>query len=523
MLVLSCNIKPLPATPNRSKIYDTIHESKILDRKNIPLCVDLDGTVCATDTLQEAVFALIKKRPSTILAMFLWILRGIPEFKKQVAVRITVEPASLPFRDSVIAFVRSERERGRKCFLVTASRQEIGERFAKHLGCFDEVMGSTDKLNLKGPKKADALVARFGEKSFDYVGDHVVDTHVWKHAAGSYVIATSMSLVAAAEKLGNVVQVFEVPRMNLNSLRKAVRAHQWAKNVLVFAPAFLGHRFFETAVLVKSIAAFAGFSLAASSIYIVNDLFDLEADRAHPTKRHRPFASGAIPAFHGVMLSIALLVMSLIVSTILGTGFVAIIGSYLLLTTAYTFWLKSVVIADVMMLACLYTVRLMAGSVATQVVVSPWLLSLSTFFFLSLAFMKRVSELKLVLKKHHIENRGTTIDDLIVKGRDYQTGDLHLITSLGSASGYISVLVFCLYITSTSVQTMYSEPDYLWFACPLLLFWLSRAWMITNRGAMHSDPVAFALTDRTSYIVGALLVFVTMLAMTNPLGISWRH
>jgi len=224
-----------------------------------------------------------------------------------------------------------------------------------------------------------------------------------------------------------------------------------------------------------------------------------------------------------VMLSIALLVMSLIVSTILGTGFVAIIGSYLLLTTAYTFWLKSVVIADVMMLACLYTVRLMAGSVATQVVVSPWLLSLSTFFFLSLAFMKRVSELKLVLKKHHIENRGTTIDDLIVKGRDYQTGDLHLITSLGSASGYISVLVFCLYITSTSVQTMYSEPDYLWFACPLLLFWLSRAWMITNRGAMHSDPVAFALTDRTSYIVGALLVFVTMLAMTNPLGISWRH
>ncbi len=466
---------------------------------------------------------MIKKQPATIFLLFFWMIKGIPEFKRQVAKRITLDPALAPFRDSVVQFVRKEQEKGRKCFLVTASRQDVADRFAKHLGCFDEAMGSTDTLNLKGPNKAKALIARFGEKSFDYVGDHFVDIHVWKHSAGSYVIATSSALVKAAKQLGNVVDVFEVPKLNLHSIRKAIRVHQWAKNVLVFAPAFLGHRLFETAVLVKSLAAFGAFSLAASSIYIVNDLFDLESDRGHPVKRHRPFASGAIPAFHGVIMSACLLALSLLVSTLLGTGFVLVICGYLVLTTAYTFWLKSVVIADVMMLACLYTVRLMAGSIATGIVVSPWLLSLSTFFFLSLAFMKRVSELKLVLRKHHIENRGSSNDDIIVKGRDYQTGDVHLATSLGAASGYISVLVFCLYITSTSVQNMYSEPDYLWFACPLLLYWLSRAWMITNRGAMHSDPVAFALTDRTSYIVGVLLVGIAFLAMSNPLGISWRH
>jgi len=282
---------------------------------------------------------------------------------------------------------------------------------------------------------------------------------------------------------------------------QALRAHQWLKNILVFTPALAAHRFDDA--LVASILAFFSFSLSASSVYILNDLLDLRNDRAHPRKRLRPFAAGRIPIMYGVALFPALLLASLAIGFFLPKEFVLVLAGYFLLSCVYSLGLKRRMLVDVVVLACLYGSRVVAGSAATGVVLSPWLVAFAMFLFFSLALVKRCAE----LSDHLDRGKGDPM------GRGYQLDDLPVLRSMATASGYVSVLVLALYINGDAVFTLYRHPDRLWLNCVLLLFWISRVIMITHRGGMDDDPLVFAASDRLSQLVLLSCAIVTFSAI----------
>ena len=276
---------------------------------------------------------------------------------------------------------------------------------------------------------------------------------------------------------------------------KALRLHQWLKNALIFLPALAAHRL-ELPVIVFAAQAFLSFSLTASAVYVLNDRIDLTADRAHPRKRERPFASGAIPVSHGKWMIAALLIAALALALPLGRDFISVMVLYFAATTTYSFYLKRKLIADICMLAALYTVRILAGGVATNIPLSVWLLAFSMFFFMSLAAIKRQAELV----------DGVASGVVKAQGRGYHVDDLPLVSQMAISSGYVSVMVFALYLNSANVGDLYRNPVLLWGICPVLLYWISRMAMIAHRGMMHDDPVVFAVKDRTSQFCGLLVL-----------------
>jgi 4-hydroxybenzoate polyprenyltransferase/phosphoserine phosphatase len=464
------------------------------------LCVDLDGTLIATDVLAESVAQLLARNPFWAFALLFWLLRGRAYLKQAVAARTTFDAAALPYRPEIVAFLEGERAAGRRLVLATAAHRSVAEAVAAHLGLFAEVVATDAGANLKGARKAAALVAKFGEKGFTYAGDTAVDLEVWAHAAGAVVVGPA-ALESRAAKVTSLERAFVVPAAGLRAWRKALRLHQWLKNLLVFVPAFTAHRLAEPGILPRTLLAFAAFSLCASSVYVANDLADLQADRAHRTKRLRPFAAGTLSIFAGLAAVPILVAASLALSLLVSVQFTAILALYLATTTAYTFRLKRLALVDVLCLAGLYVVRLFAGASAADVPISPWLFAFALFMFLSLALLKRVAELRL---SEPGEQR--------VAGRGYAPGDLDLLRQMGISSGYLAVLVFALYVQSATVASLYRRPELLWLLCPMLLYWVSRAWLLTHRGEMHDDPVVFAARDRVSLVIGALAAVVVVLA-----------
>lgn len=464
-----------------------------------PLCVDLDGTLIKTDSLYESFLRMVKNNPLKIFAAPFWLVMGKAHFKAKISENAQMDASSLPYNEEFLAYLKEERQSGRKLVLATAANSTIANAVSKHLGIFSETFASNDKHNLKGKNKSQLLIEKYGEKQFDYAGDSRADLDVWK-SANQAILVNAASSVRSSVANEMIAKEFGPQRTGLKPYFKAIRVHQWSKNVLIFLPLLLAGGSSSPEVWLSTVLAFISFSLCASSIYIWNDLLDLEADRAHPIKQFRPFAAGTIPIQQGILMAPCLLLLGLLVSLSINTSFIAVIFTYLFITTVYSFYLKKVTIADVITLACLYTVRIFAGGVAAEVPVSHWLLVLSMFLFLSLAFVKRVSELKLLLSRlsrSEIEER-----KISASGRDYSVEDVNLLRSMGTASGYMSILVFALYINSDNVSTLYKHPEYLWLACPLLLYWVSRVWMLTDRGQMHNDPITFAITDKMSYIVG---------------------
>lgn len=281
-----------------------------------------------------------------------------------------------------------------------------------------------------------------------------------------------------------------VPRRSLVVLvAKAVRVHQWAKNALIFAPLVFAHRLGETALVLQALLAFAAFTLVASSVYLVNDLLDLESDRRHPDNRRRPFASGELPLTYGYALTPLLLGGGLALAAFQSWAFFAVVAGYYGITLAYSLKLKRVVLADVMILAFLYAWRVFAGAVATGIDLTHWFLACFGFLFFSLALVKRCSELILTAKHGLAENAR----------RGYLVSDLGQLVNIGTASGYIAVLVLALYISSDVGTKSYKHPELLWLVCPLLLYWVSRMWLMAHRGDMTSDPLVFSLKDKVSW------------------------
>lgn len=464
-----------------------------------PLCVDLDGTLIHTDLLVESALALLGRHPLMLFAMLFWLLRGgKARLKQEIARRIELNAATLPYNHELVAWIR-EQQVQRTTALCTASDTALAERVAAHLGIFDTVIASDGTHNLSGTNKAETLVARYGERGFDYVGNASVDLHVWRRAHAAVVVETGSRLARAVIRTTPVDRTFKAPAFSLRSWAKALRLHQWIKNVLVFLPILAAHRVLNIHALVASVVAFLCFGLCASSVYITNDLLDLGADRLHHRKKKRPFAAGVIPLYQGPLAAALLLIIGFGIALQLSRAFVIVLAGYYVLTTAYSFKLKRVVMLDVVVLAMLYTTRILAGAAAIHVPASFWLLAFSMFIFLSLAMIKRYVELLTAQKAGKMK----------ASGRGYDVGDISLIQSMGSSSGYLAVLVLALYIDSTASSALYRHPHYLWLLCPLLLYWISRTWAIAHRGIMHDDPVVFAVMDKTSRIllvIGGIIV-----------------
>jgi len=474
----------------------------------LPLVVDLDGTLLLTDMLHESSLQLVRDAPWKALALPVWLAGGKATLKRRIAQQVEVPVAHLPYNQPLVTWLREQRATGRRVVLCTASDQALADAIAAHLGCFDAVMASDGATNLAGPAKADALVRAFGERGFDYAGNSRADLPVWRAARAAIVVNASASVARRAEAQGNVQRSFPPASAGLSVWRKALRLHQWMKNLLLFVPLMAAHRLGDGAAWTQLLMAFLAFGLCASSVYLANDLLDLESDRQHPRKRLRPFAAGTLPAWKGVALVPVLAGSSLALAWATAPAFLAWLLVYFATTWAYSLALKRWVLVDCVALAVLYTLRLVAGAAAIAQPLSFWLIACSGFLFLSLAFVKRYAELLVQ------QAAGKTQ----AHGRGYLTSDAPIVQSLGVAAGYTSVVVLALYLNSDAVMTMYRAPGLVWATVPVLAFWVSWMWLRAARGEMHDDPLVFAFKDRASIVAGAVFVLALVAA---ALGWPW--
>jgi 4-hydroxybenzoate polyprenyltransferase/phosphoserine phosphatase len=468
----------------------------VVDNTQVPLVVDLDGTLVHTDMLHETTLQLVRSDPMAALRMPLWWLRGKAFAKQQIAQRTRPDARLLPYDQTLLAWLRAQRQGGRTLVLCTASDAAIAHEVAAHCQLFDEVLASDGKVNLKGEHKAQALVRRFGLKGFDYVGDALADLPVWQAARQGVVANASRATTARAQAAGHITQVFPQRHAGWAPWWQALRVHHWTKNLLLFVALLAAHRLTDLQAWLFLAVAFGAFNLCASAVYIANDLLDLQNDRQHPRKRDRPFASGALSIRQGLLLMPWLAVVAFALAWPVGKAFTAWLAGYLVLTTLYSFWLKRVALIDCLTLACLYMLRVIAGAEAAGVELSFWLLAFSGFLFLSLAFVKRYAELLVVTGDVH-----TTTT---VHGRGYVVADASSIQQFGVASGYGAVLVLALYLDSDAVALLYATPALVWATVPVMLCWISWIWLCASRGQMHDDPLVFAFRDKASLLAAAL-------------------
>ena len=488
-----------------------------------PLCVDLDGTLVKGDTLLDSVIVLARQSPRSLLQLPLWILQGKAAFKRNVTSVVALDVVQLPYNQPLLQYLRQQHAAGREIYLATGADSQLAKRVAAHLGLFTGVLASDGSVNLTGGNKLTAFQQRF-PGGFSYIGNARPDLSLLTHSVHPMVANPSRALRAGLHSAAvQPTRAFTDKAPPMKAWLRAIRLHQWAKNTLIFLPLLLAHVRAAGPVVV-SLLAFLSFGLAASATYIFNDLLDLEADRHHPRKRSRPFAAGDLSPIAGAVTILFFLAASLTIAMLLprvlvalspqflwnGQGiFIEWLVLYAISTVLYSLRLKRMVLVDVMVLACLYTIRILAGSAAAGVMVSPWLAAFSIFFFLSLAFVKRFSELE------SVSLRGESPEMLTVKGRGYRISDLEQLRSFGTASGYASVVVFALYIGNEVAQNLYPHHSRLWLLVPVLLLWLSRLWLKASRGELQEDPVVYAITDKRSLQLGVVVVAIVLSALLH--------
>lgn len=473
------------------------------------IAVDLDGTLTLTDTLHEAALCLLRDAPARVLMLPFWLMKGKAALKARLTQHVELDVATLPYNTEVIDWLVKERTAGRKIVLCTATDERIAVAVSEHLGLFDEVIASDGFTNKAGGNKRDALDEAFGINGWDYAGNSRADLVVWSGARQAIVVNANKTVEQAAAKVASVIQVFPAQSITASHWRKMLRMHQWLKNLLLFVPLLAAHQIGDIKSLLTLFLAFVAFSLCASAVYIANDLIDLESDRKHPRKRNRPFASASIPIKVGVVLAPLLLAVSFALGWVVGTAFFAWLLIYFSATCAYSLWLKRFALVDCLTLAALYTLRIIAGAAAVAVNLSFWLLALSVFLFLSLAFVKRYAELQVQAQAGNSH----------AHGRGYAVSDAPLVQTLGITAGYAAVLVLALYLHGETVATLYQQPELIWAAVPLMLFWVSWVWMKAHRGEMHDDPIVFAIKDRASLVV-ACLIAVSFILATTGVGVG---
>jgi len=487
----------------------------------LPVCVDLDGTLIKSDSLVDSVLVMARQSPLELLRIPGWIAQGKAAFKRHVASAVELDVEHLPYNRPLLEWLRQQAAEGQEIYLATAADRALADRVAAYLGIFRGVLASDGATNLAGGNKLAAFRERFGD-NFCYIGNARPDAEVLAVCQSPMVANPDRALRTAMRRAGtSPVSVFNDRSPKLKSWLKAVRLHQWAKNALIFVPLLLAHAWNTdtfTDTFAGAVAAFFSFGLCASATYIINDLLDIEADRRHPRKRNRPFAAGDLSAISGVVVVVLLMIAAVVLAVALPRiveaapgpyelarpyKFLSWLAIYTATTLTYSLYLKRKLLWDVFVLSGLYTIRILAGSGATGIVVSAWLAGFSVFFFLSLAFVKRFSELE------GLQASGK----MVTNGRGYFVSDLEQLRALGTGAAYAAVVVMTLYINNPESKLLYHHPVRLWLVVPVLLLWLSQIWMLASRGEMHDDPVVFAITDKRSLLLGALMAVVIWWAL----------
>ena len=491
------------STTHPNSIDSEAESNQAMSTATCPVYVDLDDTLISTDMLWESICLLAAQQPFRALSLPIWLLRGKAGFKRAIAQRVSFDPARLPYRSQVLDYLREEKAKGRRLVLATASDGLMAEPIAAHLGFFDAVLASDGEMNLLSEVKLDAIQRDCGGSEFEYLGNSTADIPVWRHAAVAILVQPSAGAVRAAESFEGEVKRFSTDSPGLAPAIKSMRIYQWIKNALLWVPLLLAHQLSNFEKVTQVAIAFACFCSIASATYLLNDLLDIESDRRHERKRMRPFAAGTLPIPTGVALLSCLMLggfgLSFAALPLIATGMLAI---YTVLTITYSLYLKQKLFLDVLVLAGLFTHRVLAGAVAADVRLSPWLLAFCMFMFLSLALLKRYAELLAT------EDIGAESD----ARRAYEVTDAGMIETMGLAAGYMAVLVLCLFVTSDDVSRLYPRPNVLWLIMPPFLYWVSRMWFLARRKILLDDPVLFAATDRVTWLTGVVIVMVAVFA-----------
>ncbi len=466
------------------------------------LFVDLDGTLIKSDLLFECLVPIIKNYFYAIFLAPFWLLKGKAYLKDKFSDLVSINPEILPYNNNVLEYIRKEKENGSKIILATASNIKLAKSISDYLGIFDDVIASSKEENLKGKNKLNKIKLYIKNnninKEFSYLGDSEADVKIFNETNIPIVVGNKNVFNKIKSKNDKTTFVDGENDFSLKKFFKMIRTYQWVKNFLIFLPLILAHKFLDVNLLLKALVAFFSFSFLASSVYIINDIMDVESDRIHPSKKNRPIASGAVKISSALKVAFILMPLSFIISIFLGKEFLFVLLTYFITTSCYSFYLKKIMLVDILILSLLYTVRIFAGGVALNIYLSPWLFMFSLFFFFSLACAKRYSELYAV--------RNNLQDE--IKGRGYQAQDLEQIQIFGSSSGYIAILIFALYIQSDISMKLYKTPSFFWALCPIMLYWISRVWLLSHRGQMTQDPIIFALKDKVSYVVLILSIII---------------
>ncbi|MDO8306350.1 UbiA family prenyltransferase [Herminiimonas sp.] len=494
---------PHPSLASPDSVRDAANPSVAM----LPLYVDLDGTLTYTDLLFESVLLLIKRNPLYLFLCCIWLLRGRGNLKAQIASRIELDVSLLPYNNELLAYLQHQHVAGRRLILASASDRTLVQRVADYLGIFDAVLASDAATNLKSKIKLQAIVADSGENGFAYAGNAAPDLAVWAHAAELIVVNASPAIVAQVQNLKTPALIIPPRPFQWRLLIKALRLHQWAKNALLFVPLMAAHDLNADRWL-ATLLAFLAFGMCASATYIINDLFDLASDRAHPRKQARPFAAATLTIPFGVVLLAVLLPLSLWLAAAISLPFFGLMLLYVVVTLLYSARLKQIAIIDVLVLASLYTHRILAGGQVSDVVISNWLLAVSLFMFLSLALVKRCAELEFMSGDGHVS----------LAGRGYRTSDLSYLIAMGIASGFVAVMLLALYVDSQVGGAMYPHAEILWLILPLMLFWVMRLWLKVSRLEIQDDPLLFAITDRSSWVVAILVACVALAASVGGMS-----
>lgn len=465
------------------------------------LAVDVDGTLLKTDLLLESFLKAVKRNLFVLFLAPLWLFKGRAYLKRELARRVSIRNDLLPFNEDVLGYMRMEHRAGRRIVVISASDESLIKPLVATLDCVDECIASDGQTNMKGRHKRQLLEARY--PAYNYIGNSLADVPVWEGARKVFIVGPSARFARQLQRQFPESAVFSGGRSVMRVFLKALRVHQWVKNLLLLAPIVMAHKLNDPYALRHVIIAILSFCLTSSAVYVLNDLVDLEADRAHPKKKNRPFASGALSLAVGFALVPILFFGGALLSFFVNEAFQGLLLMYVVATVAYSFKLKQVALIDILLLAGLYTLRLVAGGAAATVPLSPWALAFSMFIFLSLAAAKRFVELQRLV--------GESKD--VVPGRGYLPSDVTPIGLFGISGGFISILVLALYVTGPDVVLLYTQPQYLLLICPLLLYWVTRVWLLAFRRELDEDPIVFALKDPASYAVGLLSAIIMFLAI----------
>jgi len=391
------------------------------------------------------------------------------------------QPLTIPLNEDVVAFLKEQKASGRQLFLDTSeSTAEIEHILANDL-TFDGY------INLH----SEAL-----PENFDYIGSSNTSANIWKHADKSYLVGKDNSSGVKFEKH------FETPSASFAAIVKAVRAHQWLKNLLVFVPIITSQQFMAPGALINTIIMFFCFGAVASFGYIVNDLLDLQSDRIHQSKKNRPFASGTLSISQGLIIGVVLLALATTACLFLPPACILVLTGYLALTIFYSLYLKTKIMMDVVALGALFTLRVIGGAAAIETELSFYLLSFSIFLFSSLGMVKRYAEL------YNLRAQNL----LTAHGRGYRVEDMAPVRIIGISLGYMSVFVMGEYINSPLIAEYYSKPKFIWLLFPLITYWLGRLWLLANRGEVNEDPLIFAIKDKVSLLIAAISGLILALA-----------